>query len=612
MDYKTLKSLKPSEFEDAADGYRAASDMASAAKDRIENQLAPGMRSSLEGKSLEAALKQLKSLAQNFHYTQTECGLVATALNALAHDLGSAKRKLDSAVSGAQAEKFTVNPDGSVTYPAGGEKADGKLPEGGTAQGTTSEAAADVYRQSANFNPNPNFGRAQEYANRIAGALQEATEADEKWAPKLRKLKADDDLTVSHRDWSDVQSDTRAVGKGAKEYLETMGGPPKDGTPQDNAKWWKGLSDQERADYAALRPASVGALDGLPADVRDEANRTVLAEKRAQFQLELNSFPPMPMKYQPPTSGLTRAYMEWTEKTGGEDRIEFLRNSLKGMDAIQSRFDRTGVEESGPPGRGGAAGNKSLPPAYLLGFDPEGAGDGRVIIASGNPDTADHTAVYVPGTKASLGNIDGDLGRGETLWDAASRKVPGRDVSTITWLDYDTPRSAIPIMDGDIDPEAAYPGRAEKAGPTLSQFMHGVQEAQGGPEASHTTLVGHSYGSTVIGEASKHGGLAADDVVVAGSPGMQVKHADDLDVPKGHVWAMGAPLLDDPVPMGGKLVGLGADGNVPTDDDFGANIMKTDSSSHSGYWDTSDRGPSLSLMNQAAVIAGQHDEVKLD
>ncbi|MFD9859954.1 alpha/beta hydrolase [Streptomyces alboflavus] len=600
MDYATLKSLKPSEFEDAADGYRATSDMASAAKSRIENQVAPGMRSSLEGKTLEAALKQLKALTENFHYTQTECGLVATALNGLAHDLASAKRKLDSAVSDAQAEKFTVNPDGSVTYPAAGEKTDGKLPEGGTAKGTADGTAADVYRQSANFNPNPNFGRAQEYANRIAIALQEATEADEKWAPKLRRLKADDDLTVSHRDWGDVQSDTRVVGTGAKEYLESAGGPPKDGTPQDNAKWWKGLSDQERDAYVALRPASVGALDGLPADVRDEANRTVLAEKRAQFQLELNSFPPMPMKYQPPTSGTTKKYREWVEKTGGEDRIEFLQESIKGMDAIQGRFDRTG------------SGKNPLPQAYLLGFDPKGAGDGRVIIANGNPDTADHTSVYVPGTKASLSNIDGDIGRSETLWGAASRKVPGQDVSTITWLDYDTPRSAIPFVDGDIDPEAAYPGRAEKAGPTLSQFMHGVQEAQGGPTASHTTLVGHSYGSTAIGEASKNGGLAADDVLVAGSPGMQVKHADDLDVQKGHVWAMGAPTLSDPVPLGGKLVGLGADWNVPTDDDFGANIMKTDSSSHSGYWDTSDRKPSLSLMNQASVIAGKYDEVKLD
>ncbi|MEU4349418.1 alpha/beta hydrolase [Streptomyces sp. NPDC023838] len=30
----------------------------------------------------------------------------------------------------------------------------------------------------------------------------------------------------------------------------------------------------------------------------------------------------------------------------------------------------------------------------------------------------------------------------------------------------------------------------------------------------------HSYGSTVVGDASNRGKLAADDIVVAGSPGM--------------------------------------------------------------------------------------------
>jgi hypothetical protein len=39
MDYMTLKALKLSEYSDAADGFRAVSDMAGAAKDRIELQI---------------------------------------------------------------------------------------------------------------------------------------------------------------------------------------------------------------------------------------------------------------------------------------------------------------------------------------------------------------------------------------------------------------------------------------------------------------------------------------------------------------------------------------------------------------------------------------------
>jgi hypothetical protein len=39
MDIATLKALKPSEYEEAADGYRATSDMASTAKDAVQNQI---------------------------------------------------------------------------------------------------------------------------------------------------------------------------------------------------------------------------------------------------------------------------------------------------------------------------------------------------------------------------------------------------------------------------------------------------------------------------------------------------------------------------------------------------------------------------------------------
>ncbi|WP_405187281.1 hypothetical protein OG582_25305 [Streptomyces anulatus] len=39
MDYTALKALRPSEFEQAADGYRATGDMAQAAKDHIDNVL---------------------------------------------------------------------------------------------------------------------------------------------------------------------------------------------------------------------------------------------------------------------------------------------------------------------------------------------------------------------------------------------------------------------------------------------------------------------------------------------------------------------------------------------------------------------------------------------
>lgn len=188
-----------------------------------------------------------------------------------------------------------------------------------------------------------------------------------------------------------------------------------------------------------MRPDAVGAMDGLPATARDEANRIVLEETRAKMRMELDSIPKPPANEWTwitaggyPSKVHTDEWMDWHREYG--DRSEQLKQHLKGMQYIQDRFDRTG--------EGG------LPEAYLLGFDPVGLDDGKIIMANGNPDVADHVAVYVPGTHAGLEKIGendthGDLGRGETLWAESSKLAPGQKVSTITWLDYDASDSIV-------------------------------------------------------------------------------------------------------------------------------------------------------------------------
>ncbi|MGW3655879.1 hypothetical protein ACWD6R_09260 [Streptomyces sp. NPDC005151] len=126
MDLATLKALKPSEFENAADAYRATNGMADAAKDTIDNQITAGIRNQLEGATAKAALRELAELSKNLHYMQTECGLVSTALNGFAFDMAAAKRKLDAALEDARANHCTVNPDGSVNFPAGQEAGRGE------------------------------------------------------------------------------------------------------------------------------------------------------------------------------------------------------------------------------------------------------------------------------------------------------------------------------------------------------------------------------------------------------------------------------------------------------------------------------------------------------
>ena len=591
MDIATLKALKPAEFQEAADGYRAVGDMASQAKDALDMKISAGLRAEVTGDAANAALGELKSLSANFHYTQAECGLVSTALNGFAFDMAAAKRKLEAAIEDAQAAGCTVNPDGSVAFPAGAKPGADKPAEGGTVTGTagmTDPTANAIERQAINIHPNPHYGTAVAVANRIADALKEATDADAKWAPKLRALKADDDLNVTDRDWADTNSDAGGVQEAGKNYLDSLPQPPKDGSPKDNASWWKGLTPEQQAAWVSMRPDAVGALDGLPSPVRDEANRLVLAEKHGQYRMELNGIPKPPNEWTWITAGMypakvhTDEWMEWDKKYG--DRYRALEKSLKGMDAIQARFDRTG--------------ERGLPEAYLLGFNPDK--NGRAIVANGNPDTADHQAVYVPGTTSNLGGIDGDIKRMERLWHVANGAGNG-SVSTITWLGYDAPQ--------DIVKDSPFSHYANDGAPAYNRFMDGLDASRTVDTDPHRTAIGHSYGTTLIGSAARQGTLNADDVIFAGSPGVQVPKAEDMDVPKGHVWNEEADW--DFVPDIGRFGHGGTDWDgpftIPSDERFGANQMTTDGSGHSDYWNEG----STSLKNQGLVVAGKHGDVEL-
>lgn len=592
MDLATLKGFRPAEYEEAADGYRTTGDMAGAAKDTIDNRISAGVNNRLRGEAATAALRELRSLAKNFHYAQTECALVSTALNGFAFDMAVAKRKLDTAIEDARADNCTVGQDGSVAYPAGRKPGEEKNEPGGTVSGSagggpTSDA---LERQAAGIHPNPYYGRAMAYANRIADALKEATDADAKWAPKLRALKADDDLTVSKADWADAHSDVGGVREAGRGYLDSLPQAPKDGAPAANAEWWRKLTPEEQAAWLALRPDTVGALDGLPATVRDEANRVVLEEERGRLQMELDSMPKPPANEWTwitaggyPSKVHTDEWMAWHNKYA--DRHEQLNKSLKGMGSIQDRFDRTG--------------ERGLPEAYLLGFSPEG--NGRAIVANGNPDTADHQAVYVPGTTSNLGGIAGDIGRMENVWRVADGADNG-SVSTITWLGYDAPQ--------DIVKDSPFSHYADDGAPAYNRFLDGLDASRTVDSDPHRTAIGHSYGTTLIGSAARQGDLNVDDVILAGSPGVQVSHARQLDVPAGHVWNQEAK--GDPVPDIGRFGHGGTDWNgaftIPSDERFGANQLRTDTEGHSDYW----KEGTGSLRNQGLVVAGKGDNAEIE
>ncbi|WBB74498.1 alpha/beta hydrolase [Micromonospora sp. WMMD1128] len=350
--------------------------------------------------------------------------------------------------------------------------------------------------------------------------------------------------------------------------------------PVEVRRWWTGLSPAEQRWLVGHEPGRVGRLDGVPAAARDRANRLLLADRRQEL--------------------LAR-------------RLALLRPLPAGPFEVTRRARLAGVEAAlrGLDGLGERLATPSAPRAYLLGLDL--AGDGRAMVALGNPDRAGAVLTYVPGMTADLADAPAELGRAARVLDRCAAIGPGEETAAVLWLDYDAP---------DFLTEAAGARQAEDAGPALHRFQEGLRATHEGSPARQTVL-GHSYGSLVVGAAARDHGLGADALVFVGSPGVGVDHATELRMPAGQVWASTAPddvirLVRQPdelarravlagTPLGPALAVLdphsdrlwfGADPSAPG---FGGRRFPSAGHGHTGYWDADN--PALDGM--ARIVLGR-------
>lgn len=187
----------------------------------------------------------------------------------------------------------------------------------------------------------------------------------------------------------------------------------------------------------------------------------------------------------------------------------------------------------------------------LLVFDP--AGDGRVVEVVGDLHRARHLAVFVPGTGSDLDRYPGSLQRLVPF--AAADPA----LAVVLWQDADHPDA--PFDDPPPPPAdlarrgaaqqylrehviaAAYRDAADLAGPVLAADIAGLRVALAGP-ASDLTVLGHSYGGSIVGSAEAHG-MVVDRVVHVASAGAYVRDVADYASPSAERFAMTA--FDDPV-----------------------------------------------------------------
>jgi len=399
-----------------------------------------------------------------------------------------------------------------------------------------------------------------ECGRNIDAVLVRAVEADSKYAGALATLTPGDGKPLGADSFANAVEDARRVAA-----LDGVGPLPKM-DPKQAADWWRGLTDAQRHQYVTLYANEIGGTDGIPAEVRDVANQGALNTRLHEL------------------GALTSL-----------DKAE--RRELENLTKISETMATNTQRPDGQK-------------LMLLKFGDKYL-DGQVVMSIGNPDKAKNTAVYVPGTGSTATDAKSMIDRVGNLQQAAIGLRPDPDqVSSIVWLDYDAPEDAKVKWNWWKGFAASELGsitssdRSEAGAPRLDSFVNGLRAQS--PD-NHLTVIAHSYGTAVVGDAARSGdGLAVDDIVAVGSPGMHVDSADDLQLDPGHVWALQAS--GDSIPGFGQVGHGGWSGDngltTPGESAFGANILEAGDGGHSDYWVT-DSEP---LRNQARVVVGSYDD----
>ncbi|MEC3982316.1 alpha/beta hydrolase [Amycolatopsis sp. H20-H5] len=365
-------------------------------------------------------------------------------------------------------------------------------------------------------------------------------------------------------------------------------GPPEHGTPGENNAWWDSLSDTAKGAILRDNPDLVRNLDGIPVVDRDSANRAVLNREIEKLKAEASD-----IARTNPNDPRSRTQLDWP----GKEKLDAVNAKINGLHAIENRLNQPG------PG---------VQQAFLISLDT--SADGKAVVSSGNPDTAANVATYVPGTGSELSKIEGDMNRSDRMVGAAA-EMGSPSTAVVTWLGYDAPNGLVDAGSADY----ADGGKA-----ALGGFQDGLRATHQGDVPSHNTVLGHSYGTTVVGYAARDGGLNADELAFVASPGVGVDNASELHLTGvdqadigSHVHSTVAEhdmikvtnieVTDD---SGSESIDI-ALGPDPARPQFGGQVFTSDpgtdgqlglsTEAHSEYWNYR----SKSLDNMGRIIAGR-------
>jgi hypothetical protein len=315
------------------------------------------------------------------------------------------------------------------------------------------------------------------------------------------------------------------------------------------ARFFTSLSAAQRQRLAARYPLVVGNLGGAPLALRYQANRIALGKARAH---ELR---------------LAKA-------------ADLTQDGRREAGQLAHRYASL------------AAADKQI-----LAFDP--SGQGRVAEVFGDLDTAQRTAVVVPGVDTDIMTFQRSTkpysapeGMAEALYAGERAAEPRGRYAVIAWADYTTP-------DG-LGLDASTGEMAEAGAVRLNQLVRSL------PNTTSVQLFCHSYGSVLCGVgAARLPQGKVTDIAVYGSPGMRAANVSALHT-SAQVWAArdatdwirDVPYLE--------VAGLGH-GPDPVSPAFGARVISAAGAKlHTGYF----AAGTESLRNFTRIALGWYTDVR--
>lgn len=401
--------------------------------------------------------------------------------------------------------------------------------------------------------------------NEDEGTKKQALQAAYSLEAQIKQIIKDADQvdTDLYHAMSDINNDRATDGDkgGDNKVIGVPDHPNKNWTPSQNAAWWNSLNEKQRRHLIDHCPDEIRHLDGLPASVRDQANRNAL-----KGWVDANGD-----EHEGALEYARGKLKEARDNSASEEEIKQLEEKVADLEAIELQTDNDFREHSG------------LTPTYLLDFDyDEKYHRTTAIVSSGDPDTASYVSTLVPGIGT---NVRGDLGdyikRNENLRaQTAEAGTDPSDVATISYLGYVAPKKDL----GHLY-QAADIGYADRAAPDLARFEEGLRASGKANGHSFTnTVIGHSYGSTTAGKAmTQVAEGTVDNFIMCGSPGAGAESIDQYNVPKGHVY-------ESSVPEGDAVQGLGPDDTYGTNPKklSGITHLSGDTTEAKGYWTFAD------------------------